>query len=388
MQSFFDNKIRLEKILSEHKVAEDRILKLSTALDQSSAVIVITDIKGKIYYVSRQFFDHTGYTRQEALGRNPRILNSGHHPKVFYQELWDTILAGRVWRGEFLNRKKNGELFWESASITPIKNLEGEIINFIAVKEDITERKAAREKLALYAEELKESNSSKDKFFSILAHDLKSPFHSILGYSELLASEYDTLSDADRRKFIQFLRNSTKNVYDLVENLLQWSRLQTGKIVFSPGMLDIAREVEYSVDIFRAIGLRKNIKLDISIPSGSRVFADKNMVRSILQNLISNALKFTSGNGTIKIRTVLKDREYEILISDTGIGMEESDLLKLFRIDISFTRKGTALESGTGLGLLLCKELVEKNGGKIWAESQVNTGSVFHFTLPAFMEQG
>jgi len=388
MQSFFDNKIRLEKILSEHKVAEDRILKLSTALDQSSAVIVITDIKGKIYYVSRQFFDHTGYTRQEALGRNPRILNSGHHPKVFYQELWDTILAGRVWRGEFLNRKKNGELFWESASITPIKNLEGEIINFIAVKEDITERKAAREKLALYAEELKESNSSKDKFFSILAHDLKSPFHSILGYSELLASEYDTLSDADRRKFIQILRNSTKNVYDLVENLLQWSRLQTGKIVFSPGMLDIAREVEYSVDIFRAIGLRKNIKLDISIPSGSRVFADKNMVRSILQNLISNALKFTSGNGTIKIRTVLKDREYEILISDTGIGMEESDLLKLFRIDISFTRKGTALESGTGLGLLLCKELVEKNGGKIWAESQVNTGSVFHFTLPAFMEQG
>ena len=383
MVAFFEAKKRLEIAFNERKTAEERILKLSTALEQSSSTIVITDNEGIIEYVNKRLFKLTGYNRSEILGKNPRIFKSGHHSKEFYRRLWDTIKSGRTWKGEFLNKKKDGTAFWESATITPIKNINGEIVNFIAVKEDVTEQKAAREQLARYADNLKESNISKDKFFSILAHDLKSPFHSLLGYSELLATEYDTLSDSDRRKFIQILRQSTKNVYDLVENLLQWSRLQTGRMKCNPEVFEIYAEIEYSIDIFRAVALKKNIFLSPAISVGTLVKADRNMVRSIVQNLISNALKFTTSKGHVRVNSFEKDGEVIVQVTDTGIGMDTEEVNKLFRIDVEFTKKGTAMESGTGLGLILCKELVTSNGGRIWAESTPGKGSVFSFTLPS-----
>ena len=380
--AFFEAKNKVERNIQERKLAEERILKLSTAVEQSAETIVITDASGIIEYVNKRFYELTGFTRSEAIGKNPRILKSGNHTTEFYKDLWDTISSGIIWKGEILNRKKNGELYWEDASIAPIKNHDGEIINYIAVKGDITVRKHDEEMLMKYAEELKESNQSKDKFFSILAHDLKSPFHSLLGYTELLNNEYDTLSDVERRKFIVILRNSTKSVYELVENLLQWSRLQSGRLVCSPEVFDIAEEIEYSIDVLRAMALKKNIELANLVTLPVMVKADKNMIRSVLQNLISNALKFTAGGGSVIIEATPKGGDMEFSIRDTGIGMSAEEMALLFRIDISFTRKGTAKETGTGLGLILARELVRKNNGDITMESEVNKGSTFRFTLP------
>jgi PAS domain S-box-containing protein len=379
----FEARKSLEKAMAERKVAEDRILKLSTALEQSSEVIVITDPAGKIEYVNRRFYDLTGYSRTEVIGQTPRVLKSDHHDQEFYSTMWQTISSGNVWNGEILNKKKNGELYWEGVSITPIFNNKHEIVNYLAVKEDITEKKAAQQKLQAYAEQLKESNSSKDKFFSILAHDLKSPFHSLLGYTDILANEYETLNDTERRKFIGILRNSTKNVYDLVENLLQWSRLQTGRLEFSPEKLGIFRQIEYAVDILRATALKKNISIRVAMNEEIYVNADKNMIRSVLQNLISNALKFTGLNGIIDISAKRRDHVVEVTISDNGIGMSAADIEKLFRIEVAFTRKGTAQEVGTGLGLILCKELITMHNGEIRVESKPENGSTFRFTLPA-----
>lgn len=380
--AFFEAKNKVERNIQERKLAEERILKLSTALEQSSETIVITDAAGTIEYVNKRFYELTGFTRSEAIGKNTRILKSGIHTKEFYKDLWDTISSGSIWKGEILNRKKNGELYWENASIAPIKNLDGVIINYIAVKGDITEQKHDEEMLRKYADELKESNQSKDKFFSILAHDLKSPFHSLLGYTELLNNEYDTLTDAERRKFIVILRNSTKSVYELVENLLQWSRLQSDRLVYAPEVFDISEEIEYTVDVLRAIALKKNIELANLVTLPVMVMADKNMTRSVLQNLISNALKFTAGGGSVIIEAASKGGNIEFSIRDTGIGMSAEEMALLFRIDISFTRKGTAKETGTGLGLILARELVRKNKGDITVESEVNKGSTFRFTLP------
>jgi PAS domain S-box-containing protein len=381
--SFFESKKQLELAISERRIAEERILKLSTALEQSSEVVVITDDKGIIEYVNRRFYMVTGYSTSEVIGHNLSFMKSGHHPDDFYKLLWDTISEGKVWNGEFLNKKKNGELYWEEVSITPIINLHGKIINYLAVKEDITEKKAAREKLKAYADELKDANTSKDMFFSILAHDLKSPFHSLLGYTEILSIEYDTLSDGERRKFIGILRNSTKNVYDLVENLLQWSRLQTNRLEFQPETLNLSLQIEYVVDLLRAIALKKNITLTLKCDDGLTVYADKNMTRSILQNLISNALKFTGLNGSVTIKAEAIGKEVVVHVIDTGTGISKENIDKLFRMDISFSQKGTAQETGTGLGLMLCKELIVKHEGRIWIDSEPGSGSTFHFTLPA-----
>jgi len=383
IDAFFEAKKKEIRNLEERKIAEERILKLSTALEQSYETIVITDSAGDIEYVNKRFYELTGYSRNEAIGKNPRILKSGLHTQEFYRDLWNTISSGNVWKGELLNRKKDGTLYWENTSIAPIKNHEGDTINYLAVKEDITERKHDEERLKQYAEELKESNLSKDKFFSILAHDLKSPFHSLLGYTEILSNEYDTLSDAERRKFIWILRNSTKNVYELVENLLQWSRIQSGRFLCNPEVYDISEEIEYAVDVLRATALKKNIEMTNRVIHHTMVKADKNMVRSILQNIISNALKFTMGGGSVFIDAFPKGDFIEFIIRDTGIGMSAEELGMLFRIDISFTHKGTAQETGTGLGLILCKELVQKNMGELSVSSEVNKGSAISFTLLA-----
>ncbi len=250
------------------------------------------------------------------------------------------------------------------------------------LENEIRERKLAEDKIDQYARELKESNVSKDKFFSILAHDLKSPFHSILGYSEILSHEYDTLNDTERRKFIDILRDSVKNVFDLLENLLQWSRMQSGRMEYHAEIFNLSGLIEEAADLLRGNALKKNIRFTYSSSPGLMVNADKNMIRSVLQNLISNALKFTSGNGEVSISSIETDNFIEVIVRDTGIGMSPDDLNKLFRIDVSYTRKGTSQEVGTGLGLILCKELLQKNRGNIWVESEKDKGTVFHFTLP------
>jgi len=249
---------------------------------------------------------------------------------------------------------------------------------------EISERRKAELLIKQYTEKLESSNQSKDKFFSLLAHDLKSPFHALLGYSEILRNDHDKLSVDERRKFVEIIYNSSKQVYDLLENLLQWSRLQTNRVSFTPEMLLISRETDFMINQLKGLAIKKGIRTHNMIPEGTLAYADKSMVHSILLNLISNAIKFTPSNGDITFEAILMESGFlEISITDTGIGINDQDLQKLFRIDVQFTRKGTENEAGTGLGLILCRELVEKNGGSIRVMSTPGRGSTFIFNLPA-----
>lgn len=233
---------------------------------------------------------------------------------------------------------------------------------------------------------LKQINDNKDKFFSIVSHDLKSPFNSLIGFSDMIYEDFDNLSIQEIKEYTGFIHKSVRNVYNLLENLLEWSRIQTGRMEFFPLKIEINSLIEEIFSTLRGNALRKNISLSNQIGKNIFVFADKNMIRSVLHNLISNAIKFTAPSGEVMLLAAETERMIEISVSDSGIGINKDEISKLFRIDINFSKNGTANEKGTGLGLILCKELVEKNGGRISVESEYGKGSTFVFTLPKYYD--
>lgn len=231
---------------------------------------------------------------------------------------------------------------------------------------------------------LEASNASKDKFFSIIAHDLRVPFTGLLGMTEIFSDNLSDFTQAEIKEGLDSLRHTAQTVYGLLENLLTWSRLQRGVIEFFPQDLFLDEIVEQNVALFAANAEQKRITLRHSVPEGTQAYGDQNMVDTVVRNLLSNALKFTPAGGTITIAATPTGEEVEMAVSDTGAGIKTEDRHKLFRIDVKYTRNGTAGEQGTGLGLILCKELVEKNGGRIWFESQIGQGTTFRFTIPMF----
>ncbi|MDZ7777060.1 MAG: PAS domain-containing sensor histidine kinase [Bacteroidales bacterium] len=247
---------------------------------------------------------------------------------------------------------------------------------------DITDRKQAEKTLRESEVELKELNAQKDKFFSIIGHDLKSPFNSILGFSGLLEEQIGEKNYDDVDKYAKTIRRSSQRAMDLLENLLEWSRAQTGKIEFSPESFKIINLTDNTFNQLKDAADQKSITLRNDLPTNLPVFADKNMVSTVMRNLISNAIKFTREGGEIKISAEKSAKEIFVSVSDNGIGIAPGRIEKLFRIDENDSTPGTNNEKGTGLGLILCKEFVEKHDGRIWVESVENKGSVFTFTLP------
>ena len=220
-------------------------------------------------------------------------------------------------------------------------------------------------------------NSTKDRFFSIIAHDLRNPFYAIKGFGELLLRNYSKLSEDKITKYLGLIASSAAHGSELLENLLQWSRSQSGSIVFMPEKRSLRALVEDIVGLLEGDALRKNISIHQNISPELEVVADANMLQTIFRNLISNAIKFTPENGTIHIDTETKLKEVLISIKDSGVGINPATIPLLFKIDTIVSTPGTAKETGTGLGLVLCKEFVEKHGGRIWVESSVNEGSTF-----------
>jgi len=260
---------------------------------------------------------------------------------------------------------------------------EMQILVFVAGQiAQVIERKRNSDALNQFAQELKEANQSKDKFFSIIAHDLKSPFQGLLGYSQILSTEYDTLSEEEKKLFISSIDELSNSAYKLLENLLEWSRLQTGKMAFNPEQLNLLIELFPTLTLVKQTAWNKEIELTYSIDNSIFVDADKNMLNTIVRNLISNSIKFTKPGGKIKVASKVVDNFVELSISDTGVGMGKNDLEKLFKLDKTISTKGTANEEGTGLGLLLCKEMINQHKGKIWVESELGKGTTFFFTLP------
>ena len=240
----------------------------------------------------------------------------------------------------------------------------------------------AHKKLLESEKELKRINATKDKFFSIIAHDLKNPFNSLLGFTDLMKNDFDSLEEYELRKFIDLIYESSKQGFNLLENLLQWSRSQTNRIAFDPVETELKNLVNRSTELLAPNARKKLIDLIVDIPNNIKLKADEEMLSTVIRNLLSNAIKFTSAKGKVKITAKKFAHRIELMVIDTGIGIPEENIPKLFRIDVQVSSFGTENEKGTGLGLILCKEFVEKHGGKIKVTSEWKNGSEFKVILP------
>ncbi|HEX2960178.1 MAG TPA: ATP-binding protein [Ignavibacteriales bacterium] len=278
-------------------------------------------------------------------------------------------------------RRADGQYRYVSATKVPITDYRGNYIGIVGISRDVTEVRKAEDKIKKYSEELAKSNSSKDKFFSIIAHDLKSPFTSLLGISDFLASHINELAIEEVKVLSESISKSANGVFRLLENLLQWARLQTGRLKFSPEILKLSDIVYSVIELYQDQIEKKEIILENRIPAQIMVFADKNMTAAVVRNLVSNALKFTKPGGRIALFSSVQNDMVNVSVCDEGVGIPETVKEKLFRIDECVSTEGTAKEKGTGLGLVLSKEFVEKNGGTIRVESVPGQGSEFTFSL-------
>lgn len=225
-------------------------------------------------------------------------------------------------------------------------------------------------------------NATKDKFFSIIAHDLKSPFNAILGFSNLMMNQVKENDFEGIDKFAEIIHQSSMRAIELLMNLMEWTRSQTGRMEFNPEFVEMSQMIKDIVELLIDSANQKSIKINLRIPQTLPAIADKAMISTVLRNLVSNAIKFTNQGGEIILAAGQKDDELMVFVKDNGVGMEKHDIEKLFKIDEIYSKSGTLKEKGTGLGLILCKDFIEKHNGKIWLESEKGVGSTFYFSIP------
>ena len=286
--------------------------------------------------------------------------------------------------GEFIGTLLLGQ------DITEMKKAEDELNNHIKELEsnnELIEKNASvlselNAKLVKSKNELKNLSADKDKYFSIIAHDLRSPFASLYGFAEYLYNDFENLSKDELRENFNNIYKSAKNMYNLLDNLLQWSRVQSGKIEFDPAKISLVKKIESVLDLYKVTAEKKKINFEVNVDKQITVFADAAMLETILRNLISNAIKFSERNSKVWINSNIEKDVVKITVEDQGVGIDGELIPKLFELNQNKSTKGTEGEEGTGLGLLLCNEFVEKNKGKIWVESTAGSGSSFNFTLP------
>ncbi len=335
-------------------------------------------------------YDANGVHRQ-VVETNENLL-SKHKDEVIGKsifELFDQPTAEIILSGirKCLNTKElaivnyslvinNRTRFFEAR----ISNLSNNSVIFVAY--DITKRKENEERIKSNNKELKGLNATKDKFFSIIAHDLRNPLGNFKLISNLLADSYDDLDENEKKEFLVMMKDSSNNIYDLLNNLLEWSRSQRGDLKLYPIDVEINDIAANCIQLLSPLANAKEISLINRIPDHTNITADLNLLTVVVRNLISNAIKFTPVGGEISVVAERQGKELLVSVIDNGIGMTQETIAKLFRIDVNITTIGTSQEKGTGLGLILCKEFVEKHGGRIWAESEPDKGSKFIFSLP------
>jgi len=271
-------------------------------------------------------------------------------------------------------------------SMAMLKGLVLRLRDYNELEAKLTQRnieiKKQAEKLDEQRSELEALNHTKDKFFAIIAHDLKNPFSSILGISELLAREFESFDSESLKNFITQIYKSTNTTFNLLENLLQWSMLQTGRVPLKPELVELKEIINENVELLTGNASNKGIAIESELNDNSFAYVDANQIATVVRNLISNAIKFSSHDGTISVKIKSRGDFQEISVTDSGIGISEHDQKKLFSIETDHTTIGGSQEKGTGLGLILCKEFIERNGGKIWVESKLGKGCRFSFTVP------
>lgn len=363
-------------------------------IDRFADPVFILSSDGFIIETNKAAVNCFGYEREELIAQTPLFLSAEeeYNNAVIYQKI-EKAFKGELQKFEWLVKNKNGVVLSTEISLHK-SNYKGQEA-VLATGRDLTETKKVVKELMRHNHELEESNLSKDKFFSIFAHDLKNPFQGLLGFIDLLYEDLDELSNEQVKEYLSNVRNASYHTYALLENLLEWSRIQSGKMPFTPTVFNIHDEINSVLTVLDNNATQKDIKLINEVDSEIKVEADRNMIRSIVQNIVTNSIKFSNANGRVVIRGRVPNNYsktksskeqgdgqwLEISIADNGIGIPEEILPKLFKLNGQYSSAGTANEPGTGLGLVLCHEMVEKNGGRIWAESIPGQGTTFIFTI-------
>jgi len=371
---------------------EEREKQYKLLADNVKDVIFTLDLNLNYTYISPSIKSLRGYEPSELLGKP--VLNTlspesySRITKIFKEE-FEKIEKGelsdeRLFEVELVHRNNN--LIWTEIKASFIFDSQKKPIGILGVTRNVNDRKLAENELLKKNMELNEANAQKDKFFSIIAHDLKSPFGHILNFSSLLKDHYRLYSEDKRIQFIDLINKSSHQIYLLLENLLDWSRSQGGKMDFFPQKIKLEKVTTDVVELLNNSAVSKNISLIKNIPSKATLYADEYMLKTILRNLIGNAVKFTPEGGKVRIEVMEEKGRWVISVIDNGIGMDIIHTHSLFNLNGNISKSGTKGEKGTGLGLLLCKEFVEIHGGKIWVESTLKKGSTFSFTIPVKME--
>ncbi len=395
-----------------HKATVTLMDAMKLTLSVLKDIIVKTDHNLNIEIAKGDLQNLIGYTEHQLIGKNlSELLESSEYLEGYYSMTLNSKMKEGFFESNVI--RKDGNILPVSFSLTPI--IDNEVISgYMCIGRDITElrkyeveletkveertkelavvneelrkdieiREKVEKQLLNQTKELKEINASKDKLFSIIAHDLKSPFTAVLGYTEYLSTDLENLTDDEIKSYATNLHKSAESVFKLLDNLLEWSTIQTGRKDFSPSQFSINDLVNNILTLFESTAKEKNIELEFQQEKEHSAYGDKNMIDSVIRNLISNAIKFSHFDSSIIIKTE-EDEDFVIVhVVDTGIGIEPSKISRIFSLSGNYSREGTANEKGTGLGLILCKEFIKANGGDIQVESQVGHGSIFTITVP------
>jgi len=343
------------------------------ALDES-LIVAVTDQKGIIKYVNDNFCKISKYSKDELLGQDHRIINSGYHPKEFIRELWVTIANGKIWRGELKNKAKDGNIYWVDTTIAPFLNEQGKPLQYLALRVDITERKKAEEQLLAVNKEL-------DAFSYSVSHDLRTPLRAVNSYAHILNEDYGTQLDEEAKRLIDNIKYNAIKMGMLIEDLLAFSRLGRKEIQKSNiDMNELTKDV--LIDINKSIAHSAEIK----IGKLHNAKADYSLLRQVMFNLISNAVKYSSKKEHPLVEIFSEEKNGEIIFSvkDNGVGFDMRFVNKLFGV-FQRLHKSEDFE-GTGVGLAIVHRIISKHGGKVWAEAELNNGASFYFTLPSSVE--
>ncbi len=373
---------QLEQDIAKRKQIEEKLRKFSRVVEQSGNTIVITDLKGKIEFVNPTFCKKTGYSYAEAIGQNPRILKSGYQKKEFYKNLWATISSGKVWQGEMLNKRKNGDLYWEFATISPIKDEAGKNTHYLAIKEDITERKQALEELKIAKQMAESANQAKSTFLASMSHEFRTPLNAILGYTQILKSDKNlTKLQKDGLKIIQ---RSGEHLLMLINDILDISKIEANKLELRECDFRLSSFLTEIAELFKMRIQDKGIEFITEINLPLTIHADEKRLRQILLNLLSNAVKFTpQGQIIFKVSKINEFIRFEV--KDSGIGISPNHLETIFLPFQQVGEQNLQQNEGTGLGLAISKKMVEMMGGQLQVESELGKGSRFWFEIPLIL---
>lgn len=356
--------------------------------DSSSDIIWHLDSNFKLTYISVADERIRGFKKEEVIGKylwsilKPEGIETLKKANEIRRSTKNIDVKSTPSIYELEQICKDGSWVWVEATTTPHYDHNGNILGYHGVTRDISERKKTEQLLKERKKQLKELVVTKDKMFSIIAHDLRSPFNTIVGFSDLLKNNLESYDVEKAKKYSEMINLSAKNTLVLLDNLLNWAESQSGQIKYSPTKLNLKTIVIGIIEILNPSAKFKSISLNYSESIDVSVFADENMLNTVLRNLISNGIKFTNPKGKIIISALQNKDFIEITVSDNGVGINEKIQRNLFVIDSTIITNGTANEKGSGLGLILCKDFINKHGGEIWVESEVGKGSDFKFTLP------